>query len=81
MLTYNFTAGFKVADVGCCGAGGTYKGLIPCLPNMQICPNRFEYLFWDPYHPTEKANVYLSQNFFDGVGYSYPMNIKQLLLS
>ncbi|XP_024368984.1 GDSL esterase/lipase At4g16230 isoform X1 [Physcomitrium patens] len=73
--------GFTVANVGCCGAGGNYKGVVPCLPNFNICPNRFDYLFWDPYHPTDKANVIIADRFWSSTEYSYPMNIQQLLMS
>ncbi|KAG0612503.1 hypothetical protein M758_6G033200 [Ceratodon purpureus] len=73
--------GFSVVDRGCCGAGGPYKGAVPCLPNFKICPNRFDYLFWDPYHPTDKANVVLSNRFWDTPGYTYPMSVKQLIMS
>lgn len=72
--------GFSVVNVGCCGGGPVYKGLIPCFPNFKICPNRFDYFFWDPYHPTEKANVELSHRFWEGQGYTYPMTIKELIL-
>ncbi|XP_024390240.1 GDSL esterase/lipase At4g16230 isoform X1 [Physcomitrium patens] len=70
--------GFTVKDIGCCGRGPQYRGLVPCLPNMTFCPNRFDYVFWDPYHPTEKTNILISQRFF-GSGYTYPKNIPQLL--
>ena len=73
-------AGFTVKDTGCCGRGGPYKGLVPCVPNSTFCANRFDYVFWDPYHPTEKTNVILAGRFF-GDGYSYPVNLKQLLSS
>lgn len=73
--------GFTVANVGCCGVGGNYKGVVPCLPNFNICPNRFDYLFWDPYHPTDKANVIIADRFWSSTEYSYPMNIQQLLMS
>ncbi|XP_024394951.1 GDSL esterase/lipase At4g16230 isoform X2 [Physcomitrium patens] len=73
--------GFKVVDEGCCGAGGTYKGVIPCSSLFKLCPNRFDHLFWDPYHPTDKANVALSAKFWSGTGYTWPVNVQQLLMS
>ncbi|KAG0620334.1 hypothetical protein M758_4G208300 [Ceratodon purpureus] len=72
--------GFTVKDKGCCGQGPMYKGLVPCLPNTTICANRFDYVFWDPYHPTEKTNIILAGRFFSD-GYAYPKNLKQLLSS
>lgn len=78
---WNILTGFKVVDEGCCGAGGTYKGVIPCSSLFKLCPNRFDHLFWDPYHPTDKANVALSAKFWSGTGYTWPVNVQQLLMS
>lgn len=74
-------AGFTIVDKGCCGAGGQYNGLLPCLPNMTFCFDRYDYLFWDAYHPSEKANIQLANSFFAGTEYAHPINIKQLIQS
>lgn len=70
--------GLSVVDKGCCGAIGSYKGVVPCVQILQPCSNRFDYLFWDPYHPTDKANMVIAHEFWEGNAWTYPMNIKQL---
>ncbi|KAL2641795.1 hypothetical protein R1flu_009382 [Riccia fluitans] len=70
--------GFETADTACCGGIGPYNGLIPCNPLKPLCANRRGSLFWDPYHPSDAANVYLAAQFVDGPD-GYPMNIRQLV--
>ncbi len=78
---YLLYAGFTISDTACCGTGGTYKGLLPCTPLSSLCTDRTNYVFWDPYHTSDKANVILSNRFFYGdSSYARPMNIQQLAL-
>ncbi|GJN32953.1 hypothetical protein PR202_gb21501 [Eleusine coracana subsp. coracana] len=70
--------GFTVMDSGCCGLGQN-KGQITCLPLLQPCGNRDQYLFWDAYHPTQAANLVLAQRAFNGTQEDvYPFNLQQL---
>lgn len=49
-------AGFEVATKGCCGTGKlevTY--LCNSFDDPLTCKNDTKYVFWDSYHPTEKA--------------------------
>ncbi|KAH7568290.1 hypothetical protein JRO89_XS07G0272300 [Xanthoceras sorbifolium] len=60
-LYMNPTAyGFEEIDKGCCGVGKN-NGQITCLPLQQPCENRQKYLFWDAFHPTEVANIFLAR--------------------
>ncbi|KAA8528769.1 hypothetical protein F0562_036124 [Nyssa sinensis] len=43
--------GFKIVDKGCCGEG-TVEVAFLC---KFTCTNASEYVFWDSFHPTEKA--------------------------
>lgn len=43
--------GFKIGDKGCCGTG-TLEASILC---RYACSNVDDYVFWDAFHPTEKA--------------------------
>jgi hypothetical protein len=44
-----------------------------------MCDDRADYVFWDPYHPSDKANVVLATTFYYGdANYVRPMNIGQL---
>lgn len=71
--------GFTTSDVACCGAGGEYRGALSCTPLVSMCDDRANYVFWDPYHPSDKANVILATTFYYGdTNYVRPMNIAQL---
>lgn len=45
--------GFKIGDKGCCGTGEV-EALYLCR-GTSVCSNVSEYVFWDVYHPTERA--------------------------
>ncbi|KAG0587397.1 hypothetical protein KC19_2G161500 [Ceratodon purpureus] len=72
--------GFSTKDQACCGVPvGLYHGLTPCFPGVPFCKDRKFHLFWDPYHPTDAANVIIGQRFFSGtLADIYPMNVQQL---
>ncbi|KAK6115731.1 hypothetical protein DH2020_008000 [Rehmannia glutinosa] len=46
--------GFEVSDRGCCGTGN-FEVVILCNKYSGTCPDDSKYIFWDSYHPTEKA--------------------------
>ncbi|KAJ1292314.1 hypothetical protein BS78_02G383100 [Paspalum vaginatum] len=71
--------GFETASVACCGNGGSYDGLVPCGPTTSLCDARDKHVFWDPYHPSEAANVLLAKYIVDGDSkYISPMNLRKL---
>ncbi|KAG2638940.1 GDSL esterase/lipase At2g23540-like [Panicum virgatum] len=71
--------GFETASVACCGNGGSYDGLVPCGPTTSMCDARDKHVFWDPYHPSEAANVLLAKYIVDGDSkYISPMNLRKL---
>ncbi|KAJ6738534.1 GDSL-LIKE LIPASE/ACYLHYDROLASE-RELATED [Salix koriyanagi] len=47
--------GFKVSNTSCCNVDTNIGGL--CLPNSKLCSNRTDYVFWDAFHPSDKANA------------------------
>eukprot|EP00249_Psilotum_nudum_P037063 c938_g1_i1 orf=296-1387(+) len=61
------TYGFQFGDKGCCGLG-KYNGQVPCLRYVTPCPNRDLYVFWDPFHPTQKANTLLGNFLYKTLG-------------
>uniref|UniRef100_A0A1D1Y259 GDSL esterase/lipase At5g55050 n=1 Tax=Anthurium amnicola TaxID=1678845 RepID=A0A1D1Y259_9ARAE len=71
--------GFKEVKSACCG-GGRFNGVLPCLPIVEYCSHRKDYLFWDFYHPTQEASKLAAKTFYSGsqqfVG---PMNLRQLV--
>ncbi|KAK1274890.1 GDSL esterase/lipase [Acorus gramineus] len=72
--------GFKYTHKACCGGGRT-KGQIICLPLLPFeCENRSEFVFWDPYHPTDAFNAIISREAYQGkLQNKYPMNVQHLI--
>ncbi|KAJ9170769.1 hypothetical protein P3X46_018849 [Hevea brasiliensis] len=71
--------GFTTATRACCGNGGQFAGIIPCGPTSTMCQDRSTHVFWDPYHPSEAANILLAKQLLDGdKRYISPMNLRQL---
>ncbi|KAJ4842211.1 hypothetical protein Tsubulata_005861 [Turnera subulata] len=72
-------AGFVTSKVACCGQG-PYNGIGLCTPLSNLCPNRDVYAFWDPFHPSEKANSYIVRQILSGsTDYMSPMNLSTIL--
>ncbi|XP_057793696.1 GDSL esterase/lipase At1g33811 isoform X1 [Salvia miltiorrhiza] len=81
-LVENATSyGFEVIDEGCCGVGRN-NGQITCLPLQMPCDERWKYVFWDAFHPTEAANVILAKRAYASKtrSHAYPINIQHLAL-
>ncbi|XP_010536419.1 PREDICTED: GDSL esterase/lipase At1g20120-like [Tarenaya hassleriana] len=56
---------FEVADKGCCGTG-TVETVVLCNHfTSYVCRNVSAYLFWDSYHPTERAYRILTKELID----------------
>ncbi|KAF2305328.1 hypothetical protein GH714_003725 [Hevea brasiliensis] len=71
--------GFTTSKMACCGQG-PYNGIGLCTPSSNLCSNRDEYAFWDPFHPSERANRYLVQQMMNGsTEYMNPMNLSTIL--
>ncbi|ESW27972.1 hypothetical protein PHAVU_003G248600 [Phaseolus vulgaris] len=71
--------GFRTASRACCGNGGQFAGIIPCGPTSSMCSDRYKHVFWDPYHPSEAANLILAKQLLDGDNrYISPVNLRQL---
>ncbi|KAL7142553.1 hypothetical protein ABFS83_08G131000 [Erythranthe nasuta] len=71
--------GFKVTNAGCCGVGRN-NGQITRLPLQTPCQNRDEYLFWDAFHPTESANIFVGKRSYAALKSTdaYPFDIRRL---
>ncbi|XP_009631850.1 GDSL esterase/lipase At5g33370-like [Nicotiana tomentosiformis] len=71
--------GFITSKVACCGQG-PYNGLGLCTPLSNLCPNRDLFAFWDPFHPSERANKIIVQQIMTGSSeYMNPMNLSTIL--
>ncbi|KAL5557489.1 hypothetical protein UlMin_039725 [Ulmus minor] len=47
--------GFEVETKGCCGTGNIEVGILCNRYSINTCNNATKYIFWDSYHPSEKA--------------------------
>ncbi|CAL5363122.1 unnamed protein product [Camellia sinensis] len=71
--------GFVTSKIACCGQG-PYNGLGLCTPLSNLCPNRDIYAFWDPFHPSERANRFVVRQILTGSpNYMSPMNLSTIL--
>ncbi|KAL1209848.1 GDSL esterase/lipase [Cardamine amara subsp. amara] len=55
MIQHPKKYGFEVADRGCCGRGSLAISFMCNSMNPLTCRNSSAYIFWDSYHPTERA--------------------------
>ncbi|XP_042058865.1 GDSL esterase/lipase At2g23540-like [Salvia splendens] len=79
LITNYANYGFTTASKACCGDGGQYAGVIPCGPTSTKCSDRDKHVFWDPYHPSEAANLLIAKELLDGDHrYISPINLRQL---
>ncbi|XP_020212793.1 GDSL esterase/lipase At5g33370 [Cajanus cajan] len=71
--------GFTTSKVACCGQG-PYNGMGLCSPFSNLCSNRNLHVFWDPFHPSEKANKLVVEQIMSGsTRYMKPMNLSTIL--
>ncbi|KAJ8760589.1 hypothetical protein K2173_015256 [Erythroxylum novogranatense] len=71
--------GFITSKVACCGQGPN-NGIGLCTVASNLCPNRDVYAFWDPFHPSERANGIIVDKIFTGsVEYMNPMNLSTIM--
>ncbi|KAM7500606.1 hypothetical protein LguiA_025020 [Lonicera macranthoides] len=72
--------GFKVSNQACCGLDIKHAPVL-CIPTLIPCANRNEFVFWDGFHVTDKANLmsatrsYRAQTPTD----TYPFDIQHLI--
>lgn len=71
--------GFTTSRVACCGQG-PYNGIGLCTPISNLCPDRELYAFWDPFHPSEKANKIIVERIMSGTKkYMNPINLSTIM--
>ncbi|PWZ21607.1 hypothetical protein Zm00014a_008203 [Zea mays] len=71
--------GFQTATEACCGQG-RFNGLGLCTVMSSLCADRDAYVFWDNFHPTERANRLIVQQFMYGTAdYIAPVNLSTVL--
>ncbi|KAH9620668.1 hypothetical protein KSS87_015161 [Heliosperma pusillum] len=71
--------GFVTSKMACCGQG-PYNGVGLCTVASNICPDRNLYVFWDAFHPTQRANGFIVEQMMIGSNeYMNPMNLSTIL--
>ena len=71
--------GFEESNIACCGSGA-YRGTDCGIGEYELCSDPNEYLFFDGYHPSERANSQLSELLWSGgKNATAPLNMKQLI--
>ena len=63
-ITYT---GFKIVEKGCCGTGIIEVAPI-CNPSSAICTDVNDYVFWDSFHPTERAYKIITSQVIKNAG-------------
>jgi len=64
--------GFDVSTRGCCGTGVFEVSLLCNQLTAATCPDDRKYVFWDSFHPTERAYEII-------VDYLFPRYVEKLL--
>ncbi|CAL5197463.1 unnamed protein product [Lathyrus oleraceus] len=57
--------GFENEDGSCCGIANVELGPLCSSLTLKVCANTSEYVFWDSYHPTERAYEILVKQVLD----------------
>ncbi|XP_023734034.1 GDSL esterase/lipase At5g33370 [Lactuca sativa] len=71
--------GFVTSKSACCGQGA-YNGLDFCNAYSNLCENRDELVFWDAFHPSERACRLIVEKIVNGTDdYMRPMNLTTIM--
>ncbi|EOA34855.1 hypothetical protein CARUB_v10022436mg [Capsella rubella] len=65
MIQHPKKYGFEVANKGCCGLGTLEISYLCNSLNPFTCSNSSAYIFWDSYHPTERAYQVIVDNLLE----------------
>lgn len=61
-------AGFSNSDSPCCSFG-RIRPALTCVPASVLCKDRSKYVFWDEYHPSDKANELIANELIKKFGF------------
>ncbi|EFJ35647.1 hypothetical protein SELMODRAFT_80714 [Selaginella moellendorffii] len=72
--------GFQTATVACCGMG-RFGGWLMCLLPEMACQNASTHVWWDEFHPTDRANEFLAKSIWSGDSFQlcHEMTLQQLI--
>ncbi|KAK7354160.1 hypothetical protein VNO80_19618 [Phaseolus coccineus] len=60
--------GFQNSDSPCCSFGNIRPALT-CIPASKLCKDRSKYVFWDEYHPSDRANELIAKELIKKFGF------------
>ncbi|KGN63674.1 GDSL esterase/lipase At1g74460 [Cucumis sativus] len=60
--------GFNNSDSPCCSFG-RIRPALTCIPASVLCKDRSKYVFWDEYHPSDKANELIANELIKKFGF------------
>ncbi|XP_038880244.1 GDSL esterase/lipase At1g74460 [Benincasa hispida] len=60
--------GFNNSDSPCCSFG-RIRPALTCVPASVLCKDRSKYVFWDEYHPSDKANELIANELIKKFGF------------
>ncbi|KAK9116717.1 hypothetical protein Sjap_015664 [Stephania japonica] len=63
--------GFNNSDSPCCSFG-QIRPALTCIPVSTLCTDRSKYVFWDEYHPSDKANEIIANEIIRKLGFLRP---------
>lgn len=64
-------AGFSNSDSPCCSFG-KIRPALTCNPASTLCSDRSKYVFWDEYHPSDRANQLIAKELIKKLGFLNP---------
>ncbi|XP_065848166.1 GDSL esterase/lipase At1g74460 [Euphorbia lathyris] len=60
--------GFNNSDSPCCSFG-RIRPALTCIPASTLCKDRSKYVFWDEYHPSDRANELIANELIKKFGF------------
>lgn len=63
--------GMTESSKACCGTGYVEMSYLCIVDDKLSCSDAGKYVFWDSFHPSEKAYQILSQDIFNNVLYKF----------
>ncbi|WCJ35930.1 GDSL esterase/lipase At1g74460 [Euphorbia peplus] len=60
--------GFNNSDSPCCSFG-RIRPALTCIPASTLCKDRSKYVFWDEYHPSDRANEMIANELIKKFGF------------
>ncbi|XP_055828139.1 GDSL esterase/lipase At1g74460 [Solanum dulcamara] len=63
--------GFSNSDSPCCSFG-KIRPALTCNPASILCSDRSKYVFWDEYHPSDRANQLIAKELIKKLGFLKP---------